>query len=116
MFIIQDGMMKCHPSIIKFLTPYEPIKYRSQIKTRQDIINYEIEAVKRKKREMNPTGGDDFPYSIPKRTSLMYEIDWRPDPQSEHSLKVFFVFKHLNGKKLSSHAWFFEGFCRYLKP
>jgi chitin synthase len=22
--------------------------------------------------------------------------------------------KHLNGKKLSSHMWFFEGFCRYL--
>lgn len=29
---------------------------------------------------------------------------------------MFFIFKHLNGKKLSSHAWFFEGFCRYLSP
>ena len=24
--------------------------------------------------------------------------------------------KHLNGKKISSHMWFFEGFCRFLKP
>jgi cellulose synthase/poly-beta-1,6-N-acetylglucosamine synthase-like glycosyltransferase len=22
----------------------------------------------------------------------------------------------MNGKKLSSHLWFFEGFCRYLQP
>lgn len=47
----------------------------------------------------------------------MYEIEWKPEEeQIERSLKVFFVFKHLNGKKLSSHAWFFEGFCRYLTP
>ena len=26
------------------------------------------------------------------------------------------MFKHLNGTKLSSHLWFFEGFCRYLNP
>lgn len=25
-------------------------------------------------------------------------------------------FKHLNAKKLSSHLWFFEGFCRLLSP
>lgn len=25
-------------------------------------------------------------------------------------------FKHINGAKLSTHVWFFEGFCRYLKP
>ena len=29
---------------------------------------------------------------------------------------IFFVNKHLNGKKLSSHMWFFEGFCRLLNP
>ena len=31
-------------------------------------------------------------------------------------LTVFFLNKHLNGRKLSSHMWFFEGFCRQLKP
>lgn len=31
-------------------------------------------------------------------------------------LKIFSCFKHLNGTKLSSHLWFFEGFCRYLDP
>lgn len=31
-------------------------------------------------------------------------------------LKLFSCFKHLNGTKLSSHLWFFEGFCRFLDP
>ena len=29
-------------------------------------------------------------------------------------LYTFFLLKHLNAKKLSSHMWFFEGFCRFL--
>ena len=33
----------------------------------------------------------------------------------EH-LYTFFLNKHLNAKKLSSHMWFFEGFCRFLQP
>jgi chitin synthase len=36
--------------------------------------------------------------------------------KNRKKLKLFTCFKHLNGKKLSSHLWFFEGFCRYLKP
>jgi len=31
-------------------------------------------------------------------------------------LTVFFCHKHLNAKKLSSHMWFFEGFCRLWHP
>jgi len=34
----------------------------------------------------------------------------------KHKLKSFFLFKHLNNKKLSSHMWYFEGFCRTIKP
>jgi chitin synthase len=35
---------------------------------------------------------------------------------NHHFLKLFSCFKHTNGTKLSSHLWFFEGFCRYLSP
>lgn len=35
---------------------------------------------------------------------------------TNYYLKLFSCFKHTNGTKLSSHLWFFEGFCRYLKP
>jgi chitin synthase len=31
-------------------------------------------------------------------------------------LKTMILLKHKNGKKLSSHMWFFQGFCRYIEP
>ncbi len=31
-------------------------------------------------------------------------------------MTVLFLLKHLNGRKLSSHMWFFEGFCRLFEP
>lgn len=34
----------------------------------------------------------------------------------EHSLKVFFCVKHENKRKLNSHLWFFEGFCKVNNP
>lgn len=52
--------------------------------------------------------------------SLLYQNKWRPDKPEDvlkdYELNLLTCFKHKNGKKLSSHVWFFEGFCRYLKP
>ena len=31
-------------------------------------------------------------------------------------MPIFHVFKFTNGSKLSSHMWFFEGFCKELNP
>ena len=73
-------------------------------------------------------GNRDFPPSIEKNIALVYQNMWKPskthfhghgtiDTSSETSLlRVFSCFKHTNGTKLSSHLWFFEGFCRYFKP
>jgi chitin synthase len=72
----------------------------------------------------------DFPPTIEKNISLLYQNLWDPgmtDPERklraelegetfDKKLKIFSCFKHLNGTKLSSHLWFFEGFCRLLKP
>lgn len=38
------------------------------------------------------------------------------DNDDDIKLNIFTCFKHMNGKKLHSHLWFFEGFCRYLVP
>lgn len=38
------------------------------------------------------------------------------NPSPNQCLRLFTVFKHTNGTKLSSHLMFFQGFCRYLKP
>jgi len=70
------------------------------------------------------SGNRDFPPSIEKNISLLYQNLWHPsitDPDranlnNPRTLKLFSCFKHLNGTKLSSHLWFFEGFCRYLDP
>ena len=34
----------------------------------------------------------------------------------EYRLKVFFCVKHENKRKLNSHLWFFEGFCKVSNP
>ncbi|CAD8111354.1 unnamed protein product [Paramecium sonneborni] len=34
----------------------------------------------------------------------------------ECTMPIFYVFKFKNGSKLSSHLWFFKGFCEELKP
>lgn len=31
-------------------------------------------------------------------------------------MPIFYVFKFKNGSKLSSHLWFFKGFCEELNP
>lgn len=37
------------------------------------------------------------------------------DPE-ELFLRTFFVIKHRNAGKVSSHLWFFQGFCKLLNP
>ena len=74
----------------------------------------------------NVSRNRDFPPCIEKNVALVYQNLWKPskthfgergrDLDSTEKLRVFSCFKHTNGTKLSSHLWFFEGFCRYLKP
>ncbi len=58
----------------------------------------------------------DFPPSIEKNLSFIYQNLWSPNPDDEIKLKIISCFKHTNGTKLSSHLWFFEGFCRQFNP
>lgn len=58
----------------------------------------------------------DFPPSIQKSLSFVYQNLWSPNPNDQKKLKVISCFKHLNGTKLSSHLWFFQGFCRQFNP
>lgn len=58
----------------------------------------------------------DFPPSIEKNISLLYQNLWSPSMTGDaftknndngDYLRLFTCFKHLNGTKLSSHLWFF---------
>ncbi len=76
------------------------------------------------------TRNNNFPPSIEKNVSLLYQNMWSPSKTAKGTatelkemraneterLRVFSCFKHLNGTKLSSHLWFFEGFCRFIEP
>ena len=44
------------------------------------------------------------------------ETTYSGDDKFKNYLTIFFLNKHLNGKKISSHMWFFEGFAKFLKP
>jgi chitin synthase len=76
----------------------------------------EIDNFDRKMMGDYVTKNQDFPPSIEKNLSLVYQNYWSPTPQDSMKLKLITCFKHINGTKLSSHLWFFEGFCRHIVP
>jgi chitin synthase len=95
------------------------------LEERINTIIDEIDNFNRKGMASYVANNRDFPPSIEKNISLLYQNLWHPgmtDPTRANEnfenryLKIFSCFKHLNGTKLSSHLWFFEGFCRYLDP
>lgn len=76
----------------------------------------EIENFNRKRMGEFVVKNQDFPPSIEKNLSLVYQNLWSPRPEDTRKLKLLTCFKHINGTKLSSHLWFFEGFCRHINP
>lgn len=96
------------------------------LEERINIILDEIDNYQRQGLGSYVSNNKDFPPSIEKHTSLLYQNLWDPSLTDfnqvyagldfDRKLKLFTCFKHLNGTKLSSHLWFFEGFCRYLQP
>lgn len=70
-----------------------------------------------------------LPTTIPRKTAIVYQarISGKDLPKgkgyfysrrkyTKESLNVFFVVKVINKGKLSSHLWFFSGFCKTLNP
>jgi chitin synthase len=99
-------------------------KPKCDLEERINVILDEIDNYGRNGMSSYVNNNRDFPPSIEKSISLLYQNLWHPgmtDPEKANNeytryLKIFSCFKHLNGTKLSSHLWFFEGFCRYLDP
>lgn len=141
--LIQDGILKLVQDRVKrtwvkgdnsMIKLYEKMdkeegKDKCELVERINIILDEMENYNRKGMGDNVKNNRDFPPSIEKNIALVYQNLWRPSKtyfKNEHNpyepqdipekLRVFSCFKHTNGTKLSSHLWFFEGFCRYLKP
>jgi len=109
-------------------------KPRCDLEERINLVIEEIDNFQKKGLGAQVKQNNDFPPTIEKNVSLLYQNLWHPSFTDEEErlreqlktpeerskpkryLKMFTCFKHLNGTKLSSHLWFFEGFCRFLDP
>ena len=147
--LIQDGILKLVSDRVKrtyakgdesMIYFYDQMDYfegkpKCELAERVNIILDEIDNYSRKGMSDFVSKNTDFPPSIEKNISLLYQNLWHPaktkvykdDEELQSSmmeardsetrrLRVFSCFKHTNGTKLSSHLWFFEGFCRYIQP
>jgi chitin synthase len=136
--LMQDGILKLvadrqkrtfakgKTSMVEFFRALDEHdgKPKCDLEERINTILDEIDNYNRRGMGGLVASNRDFPPSIEKSISLLYQNLWHPgltDPERSANhytkkIKIFSCFKHLNGTKLSSHLWFFEGFCRYLNP
>ncbi|KAL4500526.1 hypothetical protein ABPG72_002950 [Tetrahymena utriculariae] len=137
--VIQDGIMKMKEEVVDFYCDLEGenINVDRNLKLRRYEIAKQEQFLQYKGQQKVLDSNEGLPLTIPKRTALVYQNrlqfvkdnylkkEERPKVYSSNhyqydtkkpGLTVFSVFKHKNAKKLSSHMWFFEGFCRQFRP
>lgn len=128
--VLQDGILKLvddrvtrtfskgERSVVEFYRELDMRegKERCHLVERINVVLDEIDNFNRKRMGEFVVKNQDFPPSIEKNLSLVYQNMWSPKPEDPVKLKLITCFKHINGTKLSSHLWFFEGFCRHINP
>ncbi|KAL4509921.1 hypothetical protein ABPG72_010114 [Tetrahymena utriculariae] len=123
--IIQDGIIQMMDEMVNFFSELDIKQGRTlELVRRRQIIQQQIDFLKRQNKQSVLEHNDGFPNTIPKQIALLYQdflqFDENDKKNSEKREQIvmptFSVFKHLNAKKLSSHLWFFEGFCRQFQP
>ncbi|EAR87998.1 chitin synthase (macronuclear) [Tetrahymena thermophila SB210] len=134
--VLQDGIMKMRQETVDFYSHIdESLKRPCHLQNRRNIIDQQIKFLKYTKQEATLESNQNFPNTIPAKTTLLYQnqiqfndlnelkvnlgdqnFDQNHMDTTKSGLIVFSAFKHLNSKKLSSHLWFFEGFCQQFKP
>ncbi|KAL4466748.1 hypothetical protein ABPG74_010345 [Tetrahymena malaccensis] len=125
--IIQDGIIQMVEEMVNFFSELDIKQGRTlELVRRRQIIQQQIQFLRREKKQSVLDYNDGFPNTIPKQMALLYQ-DFIQFDENDNKMKMskkteqivmptFSVFKHLNAKKLSSHLWFFEGFCRQFQP
>ncbi|KAL4499716.1 hypothetical protein ABPG72_017256 [Tetrahymena utriculariae] len=114
--IFQDGIMKMQSQMVDFFSGLDSLHKRElALVRRRQIIQQQIDFLKRENKQSVLDYNDGLPNTIPKQIALLYQ-DFLEFEGQQGLLPTFSVFKHLNAKKLSSHLWFFEGFCRQFQP
>ncbi|EAR85461.1 chitin synthase (macronuclear) [Tetrahymena thermophila SB210] len=137
--VIQDGIMKMKEESVDFYTEIEgEIRDpKRNLKIRRFDIQSQLDYFKFNNQQSLIDANEGLPPTIPKRIALTYQnrlyfvkenhknryekpkvysSNCRGYSNNQIGMTVFSVFKHKNAKKLSSHMWFFEGFCRQFNP
>ncbi|KAL4443113.1 hypothetical protein ABPG74_002180 [Tetrahymena malaccensis] len=137
--VIQDGIMKMKEETVDFYTEIEgEIRDpKRNLKIRRFDIQSQLDYCKFNNQQSLIDANEGLPPTIPKRIALTYQnrlyfvkenyknkhekpkvysSNCRGYSNNQIGMTVFSVFKHKNAKKLSSHMWFFEGFCRQFNP
>ena len=136
--IISDGILKMDPGVLEFLQEvdkgmgYCPLTVDTKLEDiRRGCEVYKEEGKKKgelefKKRAAEVDGGNHIPIIVPKKTALVYQLRYCAkdfsntkmigNKYSDEKLNIFFAIKILNKGKLSSHLWFFQGFCKTFNP
>ncbi|KRW99162.1 hypothetical protein PPERSA_07405 [Pseudocohnilembus persalinus] len=134
--VLQDGIMKMQEEMVDFFCEKDIKRWNKQgldeqqrevskkdtVKRRRQLINYENNLYKNPKTGKNQRVdlNNGLPPSLPKKIALLYQEQENFFPLDSDfdnfPLTCLYLHKHLNAKKLSSHLWFFEGFCRQFQP
>jgi len=135
--VISDGIQKMDPSVVRFLKELdEQMKFPElTVEKRQKEIDegcklYVDEARndprELQKREAEVKGKNHIPIGCAKKTAICYQTrmtskdfansKFKDSNLGSQKLNVFFTIKIMNKGKLSSHLWFFQGFCKTFNP
>ena len=134
--ILSDGILKMDESVVNFLREldkqmgYPSLTVDTKLADIKRGCDAYIEEAKgdleKTKRQGEVKDGNHLPKNVPKKTALCYQIRFSAkdfaethmisNKYFEEKLNIFFAIKILNKGKLSSHLWFFQGFCKTFNP
>lgn len=134
--VLADGIRFLSPSMLAYFKELDKeigsssLTIESRLtRTNEEIAKYVGEAkseVEKMKRTEETSNTSYFPGSIPKKTSICYQTR-KTAKDFPHTtligsryenikMNIFYNVKMTNNGKLSSHMWFFQGFCKLFNP
>lgn len=135
--VISDGIQKMHPTVLKFMKELdEQMKFpeltiEKRLKEIDDGCKLYIDEAQDDPREIQKRTAEvkaksHIPIGCAKKTAIVYQTrltaknfedsKFKDSSLGEQKLNVFFTVKIMNKGKLSSHLWFFQGFCKTFNP
>lgn len=134
--VIADGILNLEKSMLDYFRrldkemEYPQLTIDSRLNDIQEEKEKYVEEGENEgekiKRLAETKSSNYFPPSLAKKTAICYQIKFSSTDfphtalygtkYSNAKLNIFFTVKMANTGKLSSHLWFFQGFCKLFNP